>query len=247
MDNEHAVEAAFWASFANLGEAQGGYEQDREQLLVREGQTLWDFAAKRCASDAERRAAEIIRIIREDERLCHFGNRSLDAIPGPDTLDMGGLFLENRHRIDSSKLFQISHRMPKGCHLGLDFWSQVPLFRFIMQARAVPNMYIRSSQPLLTEADLAETEIFFSIMPDDTKSSNVYLHTYNPEWREPGSMPWMRWADFREEFHLRFHYLTRGAVRGDENGSLESAEIWVYCKIVLTENEAYGISQTTNG
>jgi adenosine deaminase CECR1 len=79
----------------------------------------------------------------------------------------------------------------------------------------------------------------------------------------------MRWSDFREEFHLRFPHLTEketakqktmvqpnsvqknGAneVDTDEDPhiELESAEMWLKHKMVLSEDEAYGISQTVNG
>jgi adenosine deaminase CECR1 len=221
------------------------------------------------ASDKEKRAAEIVRLIREDERDNHFGNRASEAIPGPETLDMGGQFLTNRERIEGSKIFWISKHMPKGAHLHLHFNAELQPEILLREARDVPNMYIRSTQPLLTEADLVETEMVFNVIPDDTVSSNVFLRTYNPEWKAPGSQPWMRWSDFREEFDLRYHYLVAEDIAKQKvmaqqncvqkNGAdeidtdedphidLQSAEVWLKHKMVLSEAEAYGISQTVNG
>ena len=245
------------------------YDKGRASLLDQEEQTSWCRYTKLFASDNEKRAAEILRIIREDERDNHFGNRASEAIPGPETLDMGGQFLTNRERIEGSKVFWISKHMPKGAHLHLHFNAELQPEILLQEARKVPNMYIRSTQPLLTEADLTETEMVFNVIPDDTKSSNVFLRTYNPEWKAPGSQPWMRWSDFREEFDLRFHHLTEkdtakqkttvqpnsiqknGADEADTDEDphieLESAEMWLKRKMVLSEDEAYGISQTVNG
>lgn len=249
------------------------YDKGRASLLDREEQTSWYRNTKRFASDNEKRAAEIVRIIREDERDNHFGNRASEAIPGPETLDMGGQFLTNRERIERSEVFWISKHMPKGAHLHLHFNAELQPEILLREARKVSNMYIRSTQPLLTLADLAETEVVFNVIPDDTKSSNVFLRAYNPEWKAPGSQPWMRWSDFRKEFDLRFHHLTKKETEKEtakqktmvqqnnvqKNGAdevdtdedphieLESAEVWLKHKMVLSEDEAYGISQTVNG
>ena len=245
------------------------YDKERRSLLEQEEETSWYRKKKLSASDNEKEAAEIVCIIREDERDNYFGNRASEAIPGPETLDMGGQFLTNRERIEGSKVYRISKRMPKGAHLHLHFNAELEPERLLQEARKVPNMYIRSTQPLLTEDDLAKTEMVFNVIPDDTKSSNVFLSTYNPEWKAKGSQPWMRWSDFREEFDLRFHHLTEkdtakqktavqpnnvqknGADEADADKDppigLESAEVWLKRKMVLSEDEAYGISQTVNG
>lgn len=248
---------------------QRAYDKRRLNLLEWEEQTSWYQEKKQLASDKERTAAEIVRKVREDERDNYFGNRASEAIPGPETLDMGGQFLTNRERIEGSKIFWISKHMPKGAHLHLHFNAELQPEILLLKAREMQNMFIRSTQPLLNEKDLAETEMVFNVVPNSTESSDVFSRNYNPDWKTPGSQPWMRWSDFCDEFAKRFRSVVKEEIKTEEmaveqnnfqkNGANESdtdeyphiqlncAEKWIKRKMVLSEDEAYGIQQTVNG
>ncbi|KAF1990029.1 Metallo-dependent hydrolase [Aulographum hederae CBS 113979] len=208
------------------------YADDRERLFHQESAFSWDQAAKNNASDIEVRAEKIVWKIREDERENHFGNKASEAIPGPETRDMGGQFLTNKDRIEDSKLWKIAQAMPKGGHLHLHFNAEIPPEILVEKARDVENMFIRSTTPILSEQDVADTEVVFSVMPTDTMEVDLFSPDYNPEFRKPGSTPWMRWSVFRPIFQENFG---------------QDAEGWVINKMVLSPEEAYGIRQTTNG
>jgi adenosine deaminase CECR1 len=209
------------------------YESSKRNLLKEESDKAWDRSARLTATEAERRAGIITWKIREDERDNLFGNKASESIPGPETLDMGGQFLTNKPRIEQhSRLFKIAHEMPKGCHLHLHLNAEITPEKLIAKARDIPNMFIRSTQPLVDDKDYRETEIVFNVMPEDTVSVDIFHPDYRPDWKSVGATPWMRWNKFREELQSR---------KGIE------AEAWVLGKMILSEEEVYGITQTTNG
>ena len=213
--------------------AQVDYDARKSGLLDSESRVAWDATARATASAAEMRAQTIAFKIREDERVSLFGNVATEAIPGSDTRDMGGQFLTNKERILKSKIFYMAEKMPKGCHLHLHFNAELHTpDDFIEKAQENPNMYVRSTRPILTEPDYDEAEIVFNVLPSSTVQADIFNHAYDPEFRAPGAKPWMKWSKFRTAFYRRRRV---------------NPEKWIIRKLVLTEEEVYGISQTTNG
>jgi hypothetical protein len=208
------------------------YAKDRADLVTEDLDRGWDYPAKSTASPAELRAQTIVRTIREDERTGLFGNIASEAIPLDTTRDMGGQYLTNKDRINESKVFDIAKHMPKGMHLHLHFNAELQPDELIERAITMECMFIRSTQPLLTEKDYAETEMVFSILPLNTPTVDIFSNNYNPEFRAPGATPWMRWNTFRDEYQKRRH---------------STAEAWIKEKLILSEEEAYNVRQTTNG
>lgn len=228
---------AFSRNFSNLNDARQRYDQRREELIRREHDTAWDREARNNASDNEKIAGNIIWKIREHERDNLFGNIASEAIPGPETLDMGGQFLSNKDRVmQQSKLYDIAHRQPKGCHLHLHFNAELVPEILISEANKQQNMFIRSTQPILKPEDYEETEIVFNVMPIDTPNMDLWSENYNPDFRSQGATPWMKWSDFKSEYRRR-----RPA------NVPENVEDWIRAKMVLSEDEVYGKEQTTNG
>jgi adenosine deaminase CECR1 len=226
----------FSKNISNLDDAKKDYERRRKDLLEREAKNAWDRDARANATDVERKAGNIIWLIREHERDNLFGNIASEAIPHPDTLDMGGQFLSNKDRVvNKSLLYKIAVRMPKGCHLHLHFNAELAPMVLIREASRQPNMFIRSTQPILKDEDYTETEIVFNVMPSDTPTVDIWSKDYNPDFRSPGATPWMKWTEFRDEFRRR-----RPVGENDP-------EEWIRAKMVLNEDEVYGKEQTTNG
>ena len=224
----------FSRNYSNLSDAQKDYDRRRRDLIEREIESAWDKHARNTASDNEKKASNVIWRIREHERDVLFGNIASEAIPGKDTLDMGGQFLSNKDRVmERSRLYRIARRQPKGCHLHLHFNAELAPEILLDEANKQPNMFIRSTQPLLKPNDYEETEIVFNVMPMDTPTVDLWSPEYNPEFKSPTARPWMRWSDFKIEFRRR---------RPEKD-----VEAWVREKMVLSEEEVYGKEQTTNG
>ncbi|KAF2453143.1 hypothetical protein BDY21DRAFT_141847 [Lineolata rhizophorae] len=215
------------------------YPTYREKLLQTEESQEWCRKARETASEAERRANGIVLKIREHERENHFGNKASEAIPEPDKLDMGGQFLTNKERIESSKLFKISMMLPKGCHQHLHFNAELQPEMLIEKAREKDNMFIRSTRPLLSPKDYDEAEMVFNILPVDTPEADLFSPSYNPEFKAAGSQPWMRWNMFRKIFAKKRAELS--------DPDQKDAEKWIQHKMIISEPEVYGIGQTVNG
>ncbi|KAJ8109399.1 hypothetical protein OPT61_g7486 [Boeremia exigua] len=222
----------------------------------------------------EERAAAIVRAVRNYEREYVFGNMPSEAIPAKSTRDMGGQFLTNKKRINErSKLFEIANLVPKGALLHLHFNSELFPDQLMERAREMETMYIRSIRPLVKEEDLKETEIVFNVMDPAQVEEGVDIFSENypgdaTNWRT-GPMKfkvWMKWIDFQERFKERFGKdypsdhndpaSNQSQEQKDDEArccgaspevKLNSAEVWLKSKMVLSETEAYGPDQTVNG
>lgn len=217
-----------------LNPQQMDYEQQKQRLVANDPYRSWDYKAVKTATEQEKKAAHIIWKLREHERDNIFGNTATEAIPGPHTKDMGGQFLTNRDLITTkSDVYKIAVQMPKGAHLHLHFNAELAPDELIEKAKERPeHMFVRSTQPILTEKDFQETEIVFSVLPANTTKVNLFSKDYKPDFRTPGSTPWMLWKDFREVYQR---------MRGHD------ADDWAKKKMILDEQEVYGMEQTTNG
>lgn len=243
------------------------YAAARKKLVQLETDNAWDREVRDSANQDERRAASIIRAIREYERVAVFGNIASEAIPGPETLDMGGQFLTNKPRINNeSQLHKIAIKVPKGALLHLHFNSELHPERLLERARLMKNLYIRSIRPLLTQEDLDLTEMVFNVLDEDTVESNVDIFSKNypgnaTNFKGANAMTskiWMPWHKFQDEFKKHFPgkyeqpevtIMTEVPKCCSEPGqvSLHPAEVWLRSKMVLSEKEAYGFDQTVNG
>lgn len=248
------------------------YRQAHEHLLELEAQDAWDRdarprnASRSKESETERRAARIIHAIREYERRVTFGNLASEAIPGPDTRDMGGQFLTNKDRIEmESKLYEIAKMVPKAALLHLHFNAELHPERLLEQARSMDTMYIRSIRPILSQQDLDETETVFTILDPSLVEPNVNIFSEDypggplnwklDEWKWK---VWMPWSEFQKQFEVHFPHKyvqqedtimfeTPHCCSEPGQVSLHPAENWLKSKMVLSQEEAYGFTQTVNG
>ncbi|KAF2112917.1 hypothetical protein BDV96DRAFT_496773 [Lophiotrema nucula] len=253
----------------DLGETTNAitYNNNRAELLVNERKEPWDREARAAANLDEKIACEMIRQIREFERVSPlvFGNVPSEQIPPPEARDMGGQFLTNKTRIENrSILFDISKMVPKGALLHLHFNAELHPERLLEECRELKTMYIRSLRPLLNEDDLKETEILFEVR-DPVQESQHPGDIFDPGYKgaefkkeHNENDMWMQWGTFRKRFNHQFGelYLPNVKARDYEKNpnsseqgpvGLEPVENWVLQKMVLSEAEAYGVTQTVNG
>lgn len=219
----------------------------------------------------EKSAAIIVRAMREYEREVVFGNQASEAIPGKETRDMGGQFLTNKDRIDHrSQLFQVARKVPKGGLLHLHFNAELHPERLLVRARSIKSMYIRSIRPLLTQEDLDKTEMAFNVLDKNrvTKGVDIFSKKYignATNWKPTSPAKWdvwMPWEKFQEDFEKHFpgQYLNTRKQDIPEGLTccspvaepyseveLSPAEKWLKSKMVLSEEDAYGMTQTVNG
>ncbi|KAF2126345.1 Metallo-dependent hydrolase [Dothidotthia symphoricarpi CBS 119687] len=270
--NVTSIRAIFDAGL-NLPHEVQAYTKDHGEMTQAEEESAWERPARpkgtsRSKDDQiERRAAIIIRAIREFERKVTFGNQASEAIPGPETRDMGGQFLTNKDRIEKeSKLYEIAKMVPKGALLHLHFNAELHPERLLEQARSMDHMYIRSIRPLLTQEDLDLTETVFNVLDADEVERGVDI--FSPDY--PGTATnwkqdewkwrvWMPWSEFQTKFAQK-KFSKKYEQQEDtimieqprccsEPGQvrLHPAENWLKSKMVLSLEEAYGLTQTVNG
>ncbi|KAK7606697.1 hypothetical protein JOL62DRAFT_586335 [Phyllosticta paracitricarpa] len=234
-ENQEAFQQCF--EDPGLKDSVQNYQTTREELLKDLEPRCWDYTARTNASEVEQKAAKIVQRIREDERINLFGNVPSEAIPGPTARDMGGQFLTNKSRIEESKLFDIAKQMPKGAHLHAHFNAELDVSDLLKRARDLDTMFIRATRPLLEPQDYLETEMVFTVLPTDHPEADPFSNDYNPDWKSPGSNPWVKWKAFQAKFLEK---------RPTNLGDMD-AETWVWGKMVLGEEEVYGTKQTLNG
>ncbi|KAH8722421.1 hypothetical protein GQ44DRAFT_807618 [Phaeosphaeriaceae sp. PMI808] len=232
------------------------YSAAHAELIKIEADDAWDRDVKprstsRSKTDQqERKAARIIRAIREYERrVVH-----------------GGQFLTNKSRIDhESLLYKIAIKVPKGGLLHLHFNAELHPERLLERARQIDNLYIRSIRPLSTQDDLNLTEMVFNVLDPDMveRDVDIFSPTYpgnainwkTEEWKW---RVWMPWKEFQDKFKDRFgnkYVQKEDTIMSEvphccsEPGqlALDPAENWLKSKMVLSQEEAYAPSQTVNG
>ena len=225
------------------------YLAERQQLVAQEVEQSWDQPARQSASEAEKRAAAVIARIREHERRNLFGNLPGEAVPGPETADMGGRFLPNIERIEQSRVYAIAKDMPKGCHLHIHFNAELPPELLLLKAREVPEtMFVRCTQPLLCAADLIQAEIVFEVKPRTTPIVDIFSKDYDPTFKPADSRPWMNWVEFRHDLARRYRdQFSLATESSPSQGQLTHVEQWARDKAILTLNDIYAADQTTNG
>jgi adenosine deaminase CECR1 len=242
LDDENAIEE---------------YAEKHARLLFEEAEDGWDRSVK-SQDEAEQLAATIIREIREYERKVLFGNMASEALPGPETLDMGGQFLTNKERIENeSKLYEIAREVPKGALLHLHFNAELDSKQLLKQARETENMYIRSTRPLLKGSDFQLTEIAFDVLDPSKVEPEVSL--FSPDYpgdatnwsQDPSKWKvWMLWKHFREDFEKKFSMQDNNKVVRKKTQDCSEpglAEKWLESKMVLSEKDVYARKQTVNG
>lgn len=231
------------------------YKRKHDDLLAEEQRERWDWKALREAAGdeqkrlTEQRAGEIIHRIRENERMDDklYGNVPGEAVPKPETRDMGGRFLVNKDRIERSRLFELCKQMPKGAHLHLHFNAELPPEIVLGYARD-PKMHntfvIRSTIPLITKEDFKNAEIIFGVEPAGSGGNDIFSRDYKPRvenkvWYDA----WMLWTTFQKKFPQEIET----EQEPDGKYLTNRAECWVRDKTAITVEEAYNDRQTTNG
>ena len=254
MEDSPSVDVAHQLADSSHSEPGPGvdYARLRKDLIQEEREKLWDYAAYKRATKAEREAQKIIVRIREEERTdpSLFGNLPGEAVPDRKTHDMGGRFLRNKPRIEEkSRLFEIAKQMPKGAHLHLHFNSGLQVEELLPHARELKKtMFIRSTRPLLDDIKAYDQcEIVFKVLPETQLKADIFSPDYNPDAKAEDSSPWMLWSKFRSDFasdSVAGKAVSR--LKLDED-RLEPAERWAREKMCVSDQQVSDPHQTHNG
>lgn len=230
------------------------YATARDELLADEKQNAWDAPARSRASNAELKAAKIVRTICESERAGPlFGELPGETEPDANTRDMGGRFLRNRDRIQRSKIFQASLRAPKGAHLHLHFNSELPPEELLQFARnhveLRDTLVVRSTLPLRSAEAFQQCEIVFNVLQKDKPTGNLFSKSYQSDIKVAESRVWMRWSEFRQQLPSHVEEMLSPIcteAHEPEDIDLDLAENWVREKMIITQQLKYERALTHN-
>lgn len=197
------------------------YEEARAALIAKENSQAFDGQAVAAASDIQKRANELVGVIRKKDEEEIYGK--LKDKDGQQRV-VADHFLGNVDLINKTELLKVTQRMPKGAHLHCHFNSCLRPEFLLEQARGRESMYIRSTCPLITEKAKKDAEISFLVQPPQPEGVNLFSEDYVPQ-------SWMNYPKFCEEFQ----------------GGVAAAEEWLISKILLNEEEVHNTYQTGTG
>ncbi|OBT93927.1 hypothetical protein VE01_08253 [Pseudogymnoascus verrucosus] len=208
------------------------YNAERASVLAIEREEGFDGRARETASELQNKANEIIVAIRQrDAELVHGGG--LDMLGKVMTPDKH--FVGNASNITNTSLFKIAQQMPKGAHLHCHFNSCLPPQFLLRHAKNNAHMYIKSDLALNSEDNKERAEIQFQmhvideekhLEPTASLLHESYKSSFHADDKRKG---WYSYDKFLQEYP----------------GGESAAEEWLASKLLFTEDEVYGISQTT--
>ena len=228
-------------------ESVDAYEKARRELRAAERSRAFDAEAIATSSDIEKQATELVRKIKLYDQNNTYGSHFDAQGHSTGKRCAGNHFLGSVDLINGSLLMNVARRMPKGAHLHIHFNSCLPADFLIQQARDIDAMYIRSTLPLTTQANMECSRISFMVLTPheathirDRQGGEKYVPHGNIFHEDYVSNTWMPYKQFQNEFELV----------DEKNQTLsktEGAESWLTTKLQISEEEAHNTCQTSRG
>ncbi|OOF91712.1 hypothetical protein ASPCADRAFT_211072 [Aspergillus carbonarius ITEM 5010] len=166
------------------------YLKKREALIQEEKRQRHDFHLRQSLSPLAQQACNIVSRIRQRE-LTRVWSKELDdpaaAHEADEILYPGVMFHLAKGRMESTDLWRIVHRMPKGSllHAHLDAMFDVDFL--IDQALATPGMHLSATAPLCSTQTLTEAPILFQYSKSPRTQSEQNPTPWNPAY-QPNSL-----------------------------------------------------------
>lgn len=196
------------------------YLDGRDALIAQENRQRTDHAFRQTLSPMAAEASAIVADIRAEEQQTLWNREFEDNLAQRNEVDMfpGMMFALAKERIESSKLFQILRRMPKGCLLHCHLGAMSSFDLLIEQALETENMCI-SADAALSSAKALETVPF--IFRHSSKARGTYLSSL--------------WSD-----SYKANDLIPVAIAADSfpSGGREGFNKWLKSRITITEEES---------
>ncbi|POS78305.1 hypothetical protein DHEL01_v203292 [Diaporthe helianthi] len=180
------------------------------------------FDSRVNTSELEYRAQEIVQRIKKWEETNHHGVH----VDGSGC-EAGHRFLHSQDAIESSRLFKIAQKAPKGALLHCHFDCILPPRTLLDDAKKQGRLHIKTDCPLTTVGFFAGALPQFCVLPqavEPSDTTNVFSKAY-----VAGS--WMKHSEFLRLFP----------------GGEERAEAWLSDHAVITSDDAYHPHQTVDG
>ncbi|PGH16628.1 hypothetical protein AJ80_05130 [Polytolypa hystricis UAMH7299] len=167
------------------------YLQTRQALVLEEKQHRSDDEFRRTLTPLGQKACAIVSRLREEERKAVWSkSNNENLLDGETELYPGMMFMLAKERMESTKLWRIATKMPKGALLHAHMGALVDLDWLFRQTLAMEGMCFYASQPLLDEKSRqnASVRFKFSKSPPPLGSPSIWSPEYVPETLIPAKV-----------------------------------------------------------
>ncbi|KAI0125269.1 adenosine deaminase [Xylariales sp. AK1849] len=239
----------------------GDYDKDRAELGARGDSLAFDYTLAQAADQLERDADRRLKIMKHNDDVVFYDG-------APERKENGGQkhrrfagdhFMSNADLLETTGLYHVAQRLPKGAHLHIHFNSTLLPNVLLDIAEGMDTMCICSNLPLTSLENLSCCEIQFLVKQDDVikteraklledekrtraskelESEMCNLLSERYQCPQVGQGLWMRYNDFRKQWeNSEACRLLKGL----------SSKEWLISKLVFNEQEAHHPAQTADG
>lgn len=168
------------------------YAASRAALVDAENEAAFDYSAVASASAVEKKANTIVKA------LIRLESETLYGVHGDGSgHEPAHQFRRAKHLIDSSKIFEIARKAPKGALLHCHFDAMLPPSELIEIATRMPHMHIRTDAALTHGGFFKHALPTFQILPNTKAADCVDTSIFSAKYI-PGD--WMSFSKFRAAF-----------------------------------------------
>ncbi|KAK6950856.1 hypothetical protein Daesc_007384 [Daldinia eschscholtzii] len=169
------------------------YLQGREALIAEENKERSDASFKKNLSPIAKRACDIVARIRDEEKNTVWTPQLEDALAQEADIVVhpGMMFSLSKERMESTKLWKIVRRMPKGALLHAHMDAMVDFDYLFQVLFATPGMHLAADQPLTTEKEREAARLTFRFFKNPRTGGNLW----SPEYKSDTFVPLTQAAD----------------------------------------------------
>ena len=199
------------------------YLSGRESLVKQEKQSRSDASFRESLSPIAQRACDIVERIRKHEQETIWTSRVEEdlARSSEQTIFPGMMFMMAKDRMESTQLWEIVRKMPKGCLLHAHLDAMVDFEFLLEQLMTMPGMHMSSEEPLTTDEAKEKAGLTFRYRKTKMTDGSLWEKGYKPnsfilltktadEFPDGGRAGFLKWlktrctlslTDGREQHH----------------------------------------------
>lgn len=141
---------------------------------------MTDFSFRQSLSPIGKEACEIVARIREEEHKTIWTSKLEDELAKETSINVypGMMFSLAKERMETTRLWQIIKKMPKGALLHAHMDAMVDFDFVFDRLLSTPGMHIQCAHDLSTPQKLETGSLKFSYMKSRRKDSNIWASNY---------------------------------------------------------------------
>lgn len=161
------------------------YLEGRQALISQEDKQRSDASFRANLSPIAKKACDIVERIRDEEKRTIWTAALEDELAHSQeaenvTVHPGMMFSLSKARMESTKLWRIVRKMPKGALLHAHLDAMVDFNYLLEELLKTPGMHVKSEVPLTTPEALAEASFGFRFRKTEMTEGNIWSDSYTP-------------------------------------------------------------------